>query len=339
MEHQQKMIQQPLDAQAQTQAQVLANQQAQQENELKEQQDMQAAPSLSPSKGKKRYYSAKKKLSVVMEHKKGACSAYATAKRHAVSKRPSKLTENDGPEVADPALEAAVLEYCGTLRDSDIAVSTNMLIVKALSIDPTFCGGMRKRLFTWLYKLMERHTLCMRRPTRQGQKKSNHLTQVMNDFVGNLSGRFLPFGTLEDVPMDRVVNMDETPEYFERKVHTTISQKGATTVSARVCSTHNRVSVCLAVTATGTKLPPYVVFKGVPGARIDASLEKILPANVFACCQINAWPDDPTTEEWMKKVWQPFAGEGGPSLLLLDDYKCHKQPKFTREVANLGSEL
>ncbi|RHY08399.1 hypothetical protein DYB25_006690 [Aphanomyces astaci] len=238
-------------------------------------------PSPSPSKGKKRYYSAKTKLSVVMEHKKGTCSAYATAKRHgiqpgqlnrwiqhlpqlkqAVSKRPRKLTVSECPKVAAPALEAAVLEYCGTLRDSDIAVSTNMLIVKALSIDPTFCGGIRKRLFHWVYKFMERHTLCIRRPTRQGQKKSNHLTQVMNDFVGNLSRRFLPFGTLEDVPMDRVVNMDETPVYFEPKVHTTISKKGATTVSARVCSTHNpRVS---GVTATGKKLPPYVVFKGVP---------------------------------------------------------------------------
>ncbi|RQM30904.1 hypothetical protein B5M09_013311 [Aphanomyces astaci] len=268
-----------------------------------------------------RYYSAKM-LSVVMEHTKArAVPTQLPNVMQAVSKRPSKLTESDGPEVADPALEAAVLEYCGTLRDSDIAVSTNMLIVKALSIDPTFCGGMRKRLFTG-YTSSWSATLC-----------------VMNDFVGNLSGRFLPFGTLEDVPMDRVVNMDETPEYFEPKVHTTISQKGATTVSARVCSTHNRVSVCLVVTATGTKLPPYVVFKGVPGARIDASLEKFLPANVFACCQKNAWPDDPTTEVWMKKFWQPFGGEGGPSLLLLDDYKCRKQPKFTHEVAKLGSEL
>ncbi|RHY53991.1 hypothetical protein DYB26_013150 [Aphanomyces astaci] len=196
-------------------------------------------PSPSPSKGKKRYYSAKTKLSVVMEHKKGTCSAYATAKRHgiqpgqlnrwiqhlpqlkqAVSKRPSKLTVSEGPKVAAPALEAAVLEYCGTLRDSDIAVSTNMLIVKALSIDPTFCGGIRKRLFHW----------DTSRPK-------------------------------EVEPSHSVVNMDETPVYFEPKVHTTISKKGAMTLSARVCSTHNpRVS---GVTATGKKLPPYVVFKEV----------------------------------------------------------------------------
>ncbi|ETV76576.1 hypothetical protein H257_09575 [Aphanomyces astaci] len=223
-------------------------------------------PSPSPSKGKRQYYSAKTKLSVVMEHQKGTCRAYATAKRHgiqrwiqhlpqlkqAVSKRPSKLTVSECPKVAAPELEAAVLEYCGTLRDSDIAVSTNMLIVKALSIDPTFCGGIHKRLFHWLYKFMERHTLYIRCPTRQGQKKSNHVTQVMNDFVGNLSRRFLPFGILENVPMDRVVNMEETPVHFKPKVHTTISKKGATTVSARVGSTHNPcVSLCLAVTATG----------------------------------------------------------------------------------------
>ncbi|ETV71437.1 hypothetical protein H257_13320 [Aphanomyces astaci] len=42
-EHQQQMIQQPLEAQTQAQAQVLANQQAQHENQLKAQQEMQAA--------------------------------------------------------------------------------------------------------------------------------------------------------------------------------------------------------------------------------------------------------------------------------------------------------
>ncbi|ETV82189.1 hypothetical protein H257_04900 [Aphanomyces astaci] len=175
-------------------------------------------------------------------------SAYATAKRHGpqISQVPRYQElgqfESSSSHIAAQVdsgkrpwsvkvfwSQAEVLTYCKCLRDEDIAVSTKMLIVKALSI-----------------KMAGR--------------------------------RFLPFGTLVNVPMDRLVNMDETPVYFEPKLHTTISKKGSKTVSARVCSSHNpRVFVCLAVTATGEKLPLYVMFQGVPGARIDSSLEKIMP--------------------------------------------------------------
>ncbi|ETV69820.1 hypothetical protein H257_14640 [Aphanomyces astaci] len=184
-----------------------------------------------------------------------------------------------------------------TLRESGIAVSTAMLTMKALS-------------------------LSIRRLTRKGQKLSNHLKEIRDDFVRSLQDRFSVFGTVADVPWSRVVNMDETPVYFEPDVHTTIAPKGAKTVSARVCSNHNpRVSVCLAVTATGEMLPPFVVFKGVPGARTKA------------------WLDDPTTEAWRDSVWAPFASGGLPSILLMDDYKCHKQPAFTKSLAKLGTEV
>ncbi|KAF0703553.1 hypothetical protein AaE_015316 [Aphanomyces astaci] len=316
-------------------------------------------PSPSPSIGRKQYYLVKAKIAIVAENTKANESAYATAKRHglqtsqvsrwiknlaslkvAAAKSPRKLTVGKGHGVSKPLVEAEVLAYCNSLRDEDIAVSTKMLIVKALSIDPSFHGGQPKALSNWVYEFLNRNDLCLRRPTRQGQKRSNHLQATMDDFVGNVNNRFLPFGTLANVPMNRLVNMDETPVYFEPKLHTTISKKGLKTVSARVCSSHNpRVSVCLAVTATGEKLPPYVVFKGVPGARIDSSLEKIMPPNMFGTCQKNAWMDDPTTEAWRKSVWVPFIGDESPSVLLLDDYKCHKQPSFTRKVAKVGTEL
>jgi hypothetical protein len=57
--------------------------------------------------------------------------------------------------------------------------------------------------------------------------------------------------------------MDQTAVNFEMKSNTTVD-----TVSARTVSVHNsasntkRATVVLAVAADGTKLPPFVVFKG-----------------------------------------------------------------------------
>ncbi|RHY79932.1 hypothetical protein DYB31_014509 [Aphanomyces astaci] len=148
--------------------------------------------------------------------------------------------------------------------------------MKALSIDPTFHEALPKRLSHWVYAFLNRQGLSIRRPTRKGQKLSNHLKEIRDDFVRSLQDRFSVFGTVADVPWSRVVNMDETPVYFEPDVHTTIAPKGAKTVSARVCSNYNpRVSVCLAVTATVEKLPPFVVFKGVPGARVNAEINML----------------------------------------------------------------
>ncbi|KAH9143328.1 hypothetical protein AeRB84_012662 [Aphanomyces euteiches] len=49
--------------------------------------------------------------------------------------------------------------------------------------------------------------------------------------------------------------------------------------------------------------------------------------------------DADTTNGWIDVVWKPFATAGGPSLLLLDDYKCHKQASFATALAKLDTEL
>ncbi|KAF0702431.1 hypothetical protein AaE_015936 [Aphanomyces astaci] len=242
------------------------------------------------------------KIRIFAEHAKSDQTLYATAKKYglpsgqlsrwikniaqlklAAAQRPGRLTVNPGPPVKNPDVEAQVLVYYDTLRESDIAVSTTMLTMKVLSIDPTFHEVLPKRLSHWVYAFLNRQGLSIRRPTRKGQKLPNHLKEIRDDFVRSLQGRFSVFGTVADARWSRVVNMDETPVYFEPDVHTTIAPKGAKTVSARVCSTHNpRVSVCLDVTATGEKLPPFVIFKGVPGARVNAAINRVMPAKMFA---------------------------------------------------------
>ena len=177
---------------------------------------------------------------------------------------PRNFTLHAGRPCNMPDVETAVLAYVKELREQDIAVSTRMLVTYSLSLDANFHGGDWKRLEkSWVYQFLQRHNYSIHRPTRESQKQNRALPELAKDFVLSVTERFQDFGTLADVPLDYIVNMDETPMYFQEHTNTTIALKGSKTVNTRVCSSTNpRVTVCLAITPTGKKLPPFVVFKG-----------------------------------------------------------------------------
>jgi hypothetical protein len=93
---------------------------------------------------------------------------------------------------------------------------------------------------------------------------SGHLKQVQDDAATAIRKRIVEVGgTLHSMDLKYFINMDQTAMYFEMKSTTTIHELGARTVS--VCesgSNSKRAMLVLAVAADGTKLPPFVVFKG-----------------------------------------------------------------------------
>jgi hypothetical protein len=191
-----------------------------------------------------------------------------------------------------------------------------------------------------VFRWMKHFMTDIRRPTRQAQKLSGNLEIMKNDFVKGINERLSFGGTLADVEPTYFLNMDETPLPFEPATHTTISNRGDRTVSARkASSTGTRASVCLAVTSDGQKLPPFVVFKGVPGARIESNLPSITPAGIYATCQRKAWMDQDTTEMWVKSVSKPHVEGQSASLLLWDDFSTHKTSAIRHSLADVGSEI
>lgn len=135
------------------------------------------------------------------------------------------------------------------------------------------------------------------------------------------------------------VNMDQTAIYFDSKTRTTVSERGERTVSIRSDSSSKRITLSVAVAYDGTKLPLFVVFKGQPNGRIEQDLPNILPAGMYGCCQKNAWMDERACLLWVDKVWKPYVAGTSKSLLLLDDFKCHKQRAFASRLDVLGTTL
>ncbi|KUF81150.1 hypothetical protein AM587_10013878 [Phytophthora nicotianae] len=120
--------------------------------------------------------------------------------------------------------------------------------------------------------------------------------------------------------------MDQTAVYIDMSSRTTIEYVGAPTVDVLQGSEANgfRASVFLAASATGHKLPPFVVFSGVPGARVAAEVwdPKFTSSDVEHAVQRKAFCDERVMLEWIQRVWKPSIT--GCRLLLLDSLKTHK---------------
>ena len=182
------------------------------------------------------------------------------------------LTVNSGRVVEKADVELTVYEWIMNLRQDDIAVSSSQVIAKALAEDPNFHGGDTKKLWYWVYKFYKKSNLSIRAVTHQGQKLNAHIQEIRKEFALHLQQRFGQTGSCNMIGQDFICNMDQTAVFFECKPSKTVNRKGDKTIAVRNSgSNSHRMTVCLSVTASGQKLDPFVIFKVVPGGRIEKS--------------------------------------------------------------------
>ncbi len=97
-------------------------------------------------------------------------------------------------------------------------------------------------------------------------------------------------------PLSHIGNMDETPLWFDMPGETTITRTGERPVP--ICTTGHdkgRFTVALSAMADGTKLKPFVVFKGV---RPVAELHRV--SGVIVAYSRNGWMNESLTIDWVK---------------------------------------
>ena len=111
----------------------------------------------------------------------------------------------------------------------------------------------------WLSKFMKRHNLSLRAKTSMAQKLPTQLDQHIEKFTNYLRTT----REEEEIYNDMILNMDETPVFFDTVPNKTVDIKGTKTVKVRTTRSEKRhVTLVLTVTASGEMLPPMVIFKG-----------------------------------------------------------------------------
>ena len=181
---------------------------------------------------------------------------------------------------------------------------------KSLSSDDGFkasCG--------WLDRFMKRHSLSLRRKTTISQS-------VHSDVIPKLVSLVLHLRTMQvrhKYSTDSIFAMDETACWMDMPSDTTVANTGSHSIPLKSTSPEkDHFTITLTAKANGTKLKPFIVFKG-KGTRLIKDLQRI--PGVIVKFSSNGWMNDTLTIDYLHTTIGTFSFT--KRLLVWDAYKCH----------------
>jgi DDE superfamily endonuclease len=193
--------------------------------------------------------------------------------------------------------------------------------------------ALRSRIRRWRERLG-----IVRRATHVGQR-TEFDPDIIRGFVDAVNEEIVTRG----IPMDCIVNMDETNMYFDQQGRMTLADKGQKTVNIVTTGSSQRCTIALAASLSGEKLPPMVIFKGVPGARGNSVANELAtlgyPSTATYTVQKKAWMDIPTFLQWVEEIWRPFCAGRPKTLLILDVHKAHMATESLAALQECGTEV
>lgn len=146
----------------------------------------------------------------------------------------------------------------------------------------------------WLEKFLKRHSFTLHRETSIQQKLPAHLEGKLSSFLCDIKA----LRTQHRFPNELIINMDETPVYFDMAANSTIEKRGKNEVVIRSTGAHKRrFTVTLTCTAAGQMLQPFVTFK----AKTERMLKKIQynEKDVIITTQAKGWMDQKLLQKWI----------------------------------------
>ena len=181
----------------------------------------------------------------------------------------------------------------------------------------------------WLDKFMKRHELSLRSRTSMSQKLPADLEDKVSSFY-----KYVKDKRIEDDYEDKfIVNMDETPVFFDLVPNKTVETQGKKSVIVRTSGSDKRhVTVMLAVSASGDVLPTFVIFKGKrPLKDIKA------PKDVTVLVQQKAWVDESVMLRWVDDSLRAYTNRNR-TLLVMDSFRCHLMDSIKKRLRKANAE-
>ncbi|KAG1968293.1 pogo transposable element with KRAB domain [Pimephales promelas] len=218
-----------------------------------------------------------------------------------------------GRKKASEELEVIVCKWIHSMRAKHLRVSRRMIRTKAKEVYETVSDSRNR--FTasagWLDRFLQRNDFSVRRRTTVAQKDARHLTEKLVNFV-TYTTRIIK---AKKIQPKNIIAMDETVVWFDMVGSTTVDAKGVSLKTTIHEKSH--LTVVLSAKADGTKLKPYVVFKG--GIKEVKLMQNI--SGVVVATSKHGWMNEKLTADWLQRVVgkRNFA----PRLLAWDSYRCH----------------
>lgn len=280
------------------------------------------------------YYTASFKRKVIVVAKETG-NNLATARRYGVSeanvqrwmKDADRLQSCSGTRKAfsgprkgrHPELEEELLTFVRNARNGCIAVTTEMVQTKAREIarQRGLSAAVFKASKHWVQRFMKRSGLSLRRRTSICQRLPVDFEEKLTSFQRYVIGLRRRHGYC----LGQIGNADQTPIYFDMPLTRTVEAVGAKQVKVRTTGNEKqRVTVMLACTADGRRLPPYIIF-----SRKTLPKTEVFPRGAIIRCNDKGWMTAELFDEWIRLVWlrRPGALLSPRSMLVVDSFRGH----------------
>ena len=243
-----------------------------------------------------------------------------------VSNKKRKRLQGAGRKPLSDEMEEKVLEWIVERRTKMLRVSRKLIRKKAIIVyrdlkraDPDRYDEKFEATNGWLFKFMKRNNLSLRRKTSVAQKDPDLLVAKIVSYILRVRRLRLKYSYQ---PAD-IIAFDETPIWADMVSDTTVDVVGKKTVSMKTTGHEKcRVTVGLAAKGDGTKLKPFIVFKG--GKRDVEKMKKEYGNRCIIASSTNGWMDTDLTVSWTNTVLGQFNFKR--RLLAWDTYECHLMP-------------
>lgn len=183
-----------------------------------------------------------------------------------------------------------------------------MIIAKMIQLNPELKHKLKKTMQKRVYRFLERNNYSIRKATHIGQPLPSKAMDLFYEFFRDIIRKRQQLKVF-DSPRDhdRLVNIDETPIFFEMTSDKTINKKGAKVISVETKGNEKKLISCvLAVSGSGKKLIPTLIFKGGRDGNLEErykNLEVVKNKKIEIYFQYNAWCDESVFKRWVKDVY------------------------------------
>ena len=163
----------------------------------------------------------------------------------------------------------------------------------------------------WVTSFMKRHNFSLRSTT--------NLTTLTDDILLDRAYEYMKYLTSLRRSLDPEVTilMDETACYFEDPRLHTVDMTGAKHVVVKSTGFASmRITVVLAVSASGHKLPPHLIWKN----KTQSQIRRVGP--VYVADQPKAWVNKELICEWLKQVF-PVVFDRPGKTIVWDSMRAH----------------
>jgi hypothetical protein len=173
-------------------------------------------------------------------------------------------------------------------RDQGVQTTNHMVLREASRLLPSFNLKSFHAKHQAVNRITKQLGFTRRVATHTAQKHFKETEKESKDFINMVKAR------LRGRSKDDVINMDQTPIQFSFHSQTTLEVKGKKTIQVRASSNDmKRITLAATVTASGTMLTPFMIFKGTPNGRIFKNEFHTFPAGGKYTCPPKAWMDEP----------------------------------------------